>query len=199
MSNYYNFVYDFPQRCRDLLQRYYKNAEKNDREVTLMLALASASIVMPYEILKPRQQGIHPRNTASANGELQSNLDKKLGEPFAMSQFCTGVLDLTWSYGECRFDAITNDVDEWRRVKQITDKVSTRFVLDVIRNAFAHGGVFTYGNTEIEELVFLSTPVLARARPECTCYIISVSPAHFHEFLHRWLDFFSNSIVERVR
>jgi hypothetical protein len=62
MSNYNNFVQDFPKRCDELLCHFIKPASGRDREVTLMLAVASAGFVIPFERLRqptdPQRQ--HP-------------------------------------------------------------------------------------------------------------------------------------------
>jgi len=54
MSNYNNFVSDFPGRCAELLKEYERSARLRKREVTLMLCIAMPSIVVPLERLKGR-------------------------------------------------------------------------------------------------------------------------------------------------
>ena len=50
MSNYSSFfAQDFAVRCHDLLRHFYRPAKAKDREVTLLLAVAAAGLVVPYE------------------------------------------------------------------------------------------------------------------------------------------------------
>jgi hypothetical protein len=58
MSEYKDFVRDFPLRCHDLLKKFEPGAKLRDREVMLLLAVASAGLVVPYEGLRPERP--HP-------------------------------------------------------------------------------------------------------------------------------------------
>ena len=52
MSNHSNFfAQDFAARCADLLAHFYRPAKARDRELTLLLAVAAAGLVIPRERL----------------------------------------------------------------------------------------------------------------------------------------------------
>ena len=50
------FAQDFASRCRDLLRDFYQPAKAKDREVTLLLAVAAAGLVVPLERLLSKGQ-----------------------------------------------------------------------------------------------------------------------------------------------
>jgi hypothetical protein len=49
MSVYRNFICDFPNRCDRILSDYERLATFRGLEVTAMLAIASAGLILPYE------------------------------------------------------------------------------------------------------------------------------------------------------
>ncbi len=55
MTAYKNFIKDFPERCRDILERYESDALSGGREVTLTLAMAASGFVVPYERLRHKR------------------------------------------------------------------------------------------------------------------------------------------------
>ena len=52
MSEYRDFVSDFPSRCAELLSSFEQQARHRRREVTLMLCVAAPTIIVPLERLK---------------------------------------------------------------------------------------------------------------------------------------------------
>lgn len=54
-----------------------------------------------------------------------------------------------------------------------------------IRNALAHGNIFTRGNPEIEQIILLSE----RAVGTNKFNFLAVAPADFRLFLKNWLEF----------
>jgi len=81
MSNYKNFIQDFPVRCGEILEDYKSQARKNGREVTHMLAIAAAALPIPFERLRKPAAGIkHPSRDKekydSAAGKFANISDK---------------------------------------------------------------------------------------------------------------------------
>lgn len=60
MTAYKNFVQDFPTRCKDVLELAESRTNHQVREVTLLLVVASAAIIVPYERLRKDGQFPHP-------------------------------------------------------------------------------------------------------------------------------------------
>jgi hypothetical protein len=90
MSEYENFIQDFPNRCSDILRNFYGDAEKlnGGREITLMLMTASSGFIVPYEQLRYRNPGEeHIANTAAVYPNPVSDLRKLLGTKFIKSFF----------------------------------------------------------------------------------------------------------------
>jgi hypothetical protein len=70
---------------------------------------------------------------------------------------------------------------------------NVRDVVDVLRNALAHGSIFSYGDP-IERLLFLSanyTPHDGKMEWDGTFSMLSVSPRDFRDFLEKWVEFLS--------
>jgi hypothetical protein len=52
MTAYRNYVQDFPSRSRDLLNEFSLSARALNKEVTLLLAVATPCLIVPYERLR---------------------------------------------------------------------------------------------------------------------------------------------------
>lgn len=100
MANYSSFfAQDLAKRCRDLLSHFYRAAEANDREVTLLLAVEAAGLVVPYERLSGAG-GQPPLDRPSHEAETRE-LRGILGQPLGQS----GLIDSTpgvWRDGALR-------------------------------------------------------------------------------------------------
>lgn len=150
MTEYRNFIKDFPRRCRDILDVAGKPAFLRGREVTLTIMVASAGFVVPYEGLKSD----HPSEDSKRFVDAAEKLKLLLDQPF-MSSVLANKMNSKWHYG--KVDSVNGDPDSWdglRKRKPLSDgnKVST--TLNVIRNGLAHGNVFTFGNP-IQEITFI--------------------------------------------
>ena len=80
MTVYRSIAADFPLRCRDLLAIIEETAYARDREVTLLLAIATAAFVIPYERLRPRgaNNDRHPAADRQAFHAASAALDSLL-------------------------------------------------------------------------------------------------------------------------
>jgi len=210
MSNYKDFVSDFPNRCSDLLRRFYKPAKYSDREVTLLLTIATSGLVVPFERLKPNKEGdlspffSDPDRHNSASKTLSELMSTKfLGSRLAGSTS-------TWIYFNRKVEH--DDMpDQWEDLRLPQQKISNQktcgSVLKLLRNALAHGNIFSTG-IKINQLIFLSRLDWNEEKTECMedlkhsreqgrFGVLAVSPDDFHQFLLNWFDFLSEVRMPR--
>ncbi len=191
MSVYRNFICDFPDRCNKILSDYEHRAVFRGVEVTTMLAIASAGLIIPYERLKKSN---HPSSDRACFENAAERFDE-FGKKDFLNDYLLGV-NGTWHYGEIP-DAV-GAVEWWKDgTVPLTDmgegiitgeeerKKETNYFLNCLRNALAHGNVFTPGGGQITDIVFLSK--IEQNRKEYS--VIIVSPSDFRKFLIKWLEF----------
>jgi len=188
MTGYHNYIKDFPRRCRDILAIAGKPALSRGREVTLTLMVASAGFIVPYERLKPDNGwGNHPSGDGKRFYDAAAELKLVLDQPFLSSRFWTKTSS-TWHVG--RLASLTGEPDSWeglRERKPISREKKVYTVLNVIRNALAHGNIWTQGNP-IESIIFVSA--VAKVVPVFA--FLSVAPREFRDFLENWFDFLTD-------
>lgn len=200
MSNYKNFVSDFPARCAELLAEFEPTAQSWKREVTRMLCVAMPSIVVPLERLGlPKQTEnsdtcAHPSQDSKKFEKAKSQFDCLLKQPFRESILCLESESKPWYFGELSDES--KDPDDWPELKKPnrlgTEKEAST-VLKHIRNALAHGNIFTRGHPDIEQIIFLSKPTKANR----FCFL-AVEPEHFRDFLKNWLEFLKELDLSEV-
>lgn len=185
MFAYENFIRDFPTRCYEILDKYENDARSRGREVTLMLAIATSGLVVPFERLRPRTEKT-PYHDRSNYTQAVSQFDGLLEENFLGSQLWKSDVG-SWSFGELR--DVTGDPDAWKELQDpLTPlgrykKVNT--ILKHLRNALTHGNIFTRGKPDIKLIIFLSQPDPAIPRFNFLC----VSLQDFRGFLKNWFMF----------
>jgi hypothetical protein len=188
MSAYKNFVDDFPRRCREILRFAGKPALFRGREVTLALMVASAGLVVPYERLKPDGGEIdHPSGDNKKFSDAADQLRTLLAEPF-LSSTVWGSPVSTWHSGKLK--SVTGDPDSWeglRKRRPFQAEKTVKNVLTVIRNALAHGNIFTFKNP-IEAIIFFKANFNDENKVRDYSFVY-VAPADFHLFLEKWFDF----------
>jgi hypothetical protein len=197
LSAYQNFVKDFPQRCRRVLREYGKSAEKRDLEVTLLLTVASAALVIPYERLNHRKKRhVASDRTPDAVTKLTEFEAQKFNDVFAGDSWRI-IPELPEEL------VIGKEVDQWATPslqKSIHAEKKIGEVFPIIRNALAHGALFIHPildqagtRPSIGHLVFVSEhweqDENGRYRPTDRYNAILVSPNDFQAMLYRWLDF----------
>lgn len=191
MSNYKNFVSDFPERCGALLGKFETPARRRRRDVTLMLCIAMPSIVVPLERLAgPRQTAKgespgHPSRDWERFEQAKASLDDLFNQSFRGSALWPEASSSSWFFGEV--PDVSKGPDNWdalRAPKPLGEKKAARTVLLHIRNALAHGNIFTRGNPEIEQIILLSKP-----EGDTSFRFLAVAPGDFRTFLKNWLDF----------
>jgi hypothetical protein len=157
-----------------------------------MLCVATPSIVVPLERLdgpRSRPNGEtpgHPSRDWERFEQAKSSLDRLFDLPFRGSPLWPNTDSGSWSFGE--LSDVSNGPDSWMELvapKHLGPDKKAKTVLLHVRNALAHGNIFTRGNPEIELLILLSD----RARGAYKFNFLAVAPADFRLFLHNWLEF----------
>lgn len=184
MTAFMNFVSDFPERCRELLDRFDSASRLVRREVTFLLCVATPAIAVPYERLRPQPKDReHPLRDRERYVEAARKFEQMLNSPFLGSPLWP-VLAESWCYG--RLKSIAGDPDSWPELLAPVP-LSTGTIVDTVvrhlRNALSHGNIFTRGQPEIDQLVLLSKPHLKR--PDYN-YLI-VAPSDLRGFLANWV------------
>jgi len=196
MSVYVNFVSDFPTRCQEILADYEPRARFLGRDVTHMLAIAAVGLNIPFERL--REDASHVSKDRESYQVAKTQLSDLRRRRFLGSDLW-GPQPGSWRYGEIPNGEGT--VEDWKhtcspvchtggRVTGNGGPFTNDTVLRSLRNALAHGNIFTPGTEEIEDVVFLSK-INFRKEPY---RVLVVSPADFREFLKRWFIF-----IRRIR
>ncbi|MBN1796006.1 MAG: hypothetical protein JW804_04975 [Sedimentisphaerales bacterium] len=192
MSNYDNFIEDFPSRCGTILEKYRKDACKNGLEVTHMFAIASASITIPFARLRDNN---HPSGDKMNGhyGKAVSKFNKLCGKYFLKSRLWNVDLE-SWQMGEVKKENLWQDTDQWKNnAHPLSKDVKVKKVLSIVRNALAHGSIFTYPRKQnpedqIEHIIFLSK-IRNDNKPTGNYDMLMVHPDDFFDFLVKWIDF----------
>ncbi len=148
MSAYRNFVVDFPNRCLELLDHYEADAATQEREVTFLLLVATSAFVVPFERLKDG----HPSKDSLQLEGASVRLKKLLGTPCAKSEFIPKH-GKNWLHG--LIATFGDGPDTWPPSNVSVEEEPVDYVLSTIRNALAHGNLYTHGEP-IRSLVFYS-------------------------------------------
>jgi hypothetical protein len=187
MSNYGNFISDFPNKCLKILETQYSLAVDTDTEVTLMLNLAAGGFVMPYErLVKPK----HPSRDNARNERQRTKFDDFCKRPFVGSKLCRQ--DHAWRYIDGYYpkrEQLDSYIDRSSKLELVTVKeLNTKYILCHLRNALAHGTIFTDTREKnIKSLIFLSN----REYKSEDFNIVVCTVDDFHHFLHTWLQYWT--------
>lgn len=188
MTAYRDYIVDFPGRCLDILKHIEPHAKKRDREVTLMLMVASSAFLIPRE----RLEKAHPSQDSVRFGKTLSRFKEALNARWSKSSLPKDVSE--WLYG--LINNFGNGPDAWPAPEAKVGEKNVLEVLAIIRNALAHGNLFTEGNP-IHTLVFYSEKREKREKCEkceqnvfvVTGYkFLKVPIADFKQFLFNWFD-----------
>ena len=186
MTAYKNFIQDFPNRCREVLEAFRVPALAMDREVTLLLTAATPCLLLPYGRLHEEEHPSNDReNIVSETSTFDIELQKECGKSCLLSEF----KDEDWRYK--KLDNLQGDLDAWG-LKEDTESISaikTETVLNILRNALAHGNVWTTGNP-IDTLVFVSLVCLKKK--EGPFNTLQCSPQVFEQSLMNWVVFLNS-------
>jgi hypothetical protein len=193
MSAYKNFVSDFPARCAAILESYEGRARLRKHDLTLMLCVAMPGIVIPLERLaaprlEPPRRG-HPLKDWERFDEAKCALERLYEQPFLGSCLWPNAAPESW----CGDDLgnVSSSPDCWselRKPKPLGKDKRIRSVLGHIRNSLAHGNILTTGDSEIQQVIFVSE----RAKDSGKFKFLLATPADFRRLLMHWLQFVSD-------
>lgn len=193
MSNYKNYIQDFPIRCGEILTNFQELSKKNNGEITLLFMVAAAAIPIPFEHLKKPTDRIkhvaHEREKYQAATGKFSNL---CGQNFLGSDLWSDKPE-SWMIGEVDSEQFYNELESWvgKRVELRNDQ-KVIDILRLLRNAFAHGNIFTLEShtDEIQEIVFLEK--IMKNRSFTGKYkFLTVTPRDFRKLMMGWIKFLS--------
>lgn len=178
---YYNFVQDFPSRCGELLEKFENKTRIIGREVTLMICIATAGFTVPYERMR--------KNHSAGDGSRYDKARKQLTDLYNMKFYASALGEdssHSWHFGNLKDHA--GGPDNWPEMDQLeplAQDISTRDILYHLRNALAHGNIFTMGKRNITRLVFLSETDYKSG----DFNYLTVIPSDFSIFLKKWFQF----------
>jgi hypothetical protein len=190
MSSYRSLVSDFPARCLDILRHFGPGAKNLHREVTLMLCIAASGINVPYERLQSPKENAqfngHPARDWQKFKKTKEDFDELMRQVFIESPLCPPENRGLWSCG----GPITNvsiDPSEWPELKNSKElgKKGVNRIVKHVRNALAHGNIYTLGSPQIDNIVLLSKAYLESNEFD----FLIVRPDAFQAFLEGWLSF----------
>ena len=187
MSDYENLIQDFPGRCNDILTAFVKQAKNIDREVTLMLAVVSASLVIPYERLGDFG---NPSGDAIKYSLAKSRFANECGKVFL--DWIKYKESRSWKFTELDLEAIKRRPVSWlENIKPLPTEGKTGkvgYILYHLRNAFAHGNIFTLSESkQVKSLIFLCK---RKNNNTVVGYnLIEVLPEDLYSFLEKWIKF----------
>lgn len=190
MSNYKDFIQDFPVRCSEILEEFRKQAEKSDREVTHMLAIASVALTFPFERLRKRK---HPSADNQKYKQAAEIFYEICSEKFVHSVLCAG----SWNIGEIVAEETMKDSELWEgRYESLPEDASVKKILTHIRNALAHGSIFTKPDeqNQIKTIIFLSEIRNNKNKFTGKYKVLTISPSDFNIFLVKWIHFLQNNL-----
>lgn len=188
MSNYRDFIEDFPSRCKDLLLLAHEQAASNDREVTLSLMVASAGFLVPFERLRGGGLYIQPTRGRETFPEPAANLDHLLDQPWA--EFGKPGAN-SWATGPSQ--SPDKPMDSWPELGNLqppSQATTVAKILTIMRHALAHGNIYTRPTREkkIQAIIFVSRGENRRTGRLTPYEFVYVSPSDFRNFLLTWFD-----------
>lgn len=202
MTAYANFISDFPQRCLDVLNFSAHQAKLRNRDVTLLLMAASTSLVIPFERLKlDTDHSAHPIEDNKRFPHAAKRLHELRRSQFVGSCLCPDGA-ASWCFsGEIQ--SIEGDVETWipNSLQALSGDMLVTSMLTLLRNALAHGNIYTRGNPMIADLVFLQVKYIGKGcnRRHSGFEMLTVSPADFREFVQRWIVFLRDAHVMELQ
>jgi hypothetical protein len=185
MSSYSDFLaQDFGLRCHELMKRFFPSSQEAEREVTFLLAIAAAGLIIPHERLSQRsdQPPLDRKRFALASDALDKLLAKRLID-VVQHQWKGGLL--------AKAEGSPDGWDELLEPANLEEQTSLSQVVTWLRNALAHGNIFTRPSAphSIKEIVFVcGFPATHRKGKDQPLRFVLVSPDDLREFLELWFE-----------
>ncbi len=192
MTAYKNFVSDFPHRCLKLLDGQLPASRRSGLEVTFLLSIAGSGLVIPAERLSEE----HPLEDAQRYPEHRATFHAMMKSNFLQSELVGGHRAdwrMGFTPGGAQSGAWNQTPDTWS-MTPIKRDITVEFMVRGIRNALAHGNVYTLsgkGGIEITEIAMASKKKkrLDKVLTEVGVTQLTATPAAFEFFLREWLRF----------
>ena len=205
MTAYKNFISDFPRRCIDILDLAKAGSRASGRDVTLVIMVASASLVIPLERLRIKASGdAHPIGDLERFPDSAQQLQGLLKSPFVGSKIGPPADQKSWKLAQ-RLTNIEGDAEQWMaraQLKPVSGEKTVKAILELMRNALAHGNLFTIGDP-IASLVFVNFhwKNLPKGAPAewVNFDALQVPPADLDELLCKWVEFLHQSNFLRLK
>jgi hypothetical protein len=201
MSDYINYVEDFPNRCKSILELARPAVNEKGYEVTLLLMVASTALTVPYERLKPEGDTIQPIQDRTRFQCAAKQLKDLLDQRFLSSQLWNTGSVSSWK-GD-NLASVNGMPEEWKELNDpiaLTAEASVCCVLKAIRNALSHGNLYTKNDTrdQITRIVFVTGLAKRKTGKIISPYrFVEVSPDDFSLFLNKWFEFLTKLELPR--
>ena len=188
MTAYTNFTGDFPARCVAVLDAASDIAKGQEREVTLLLMAASASFIVSFERLKPdTREGGHPFGDNKKFSVAAESLSQLMKSEFIGSELCPG-MSHSWRSAK-NIKSVRGGPEQWlqsAKLEPVTQQRPVASILKLLRNALAHGSLYTTGDP-IKELIFV------QRQNKADFEILIVGQENFEFFIRAWILFLKNA------
>lgn len=188
MTMYKNFVYDYPERCIDVLNKYYDHAMTGDREVTLLLMATAGGFLMPYERLSAGK-GFEQPTMDRPDYRLQMNtLEDEFKKKIKNSNIFRNII-CKWRYN---VPGTKHDNESIKRAainaKQISLEKQVSTPIKIIRHSIAHGNVDAIESPsgQIQNLVFVSRDGNEKI---VSTVLVVLTPEDLKSFIIQWCEF----------
>ncbi len=196
MSNYKNYIKDFPKRCNDLLEHFFKDATQLDREVTLLMNVACAGFVIPFERLTPNPDELISTDICMAFDFAKRKFNGIQNKSFKHPQkgIGKGIEDI--QIYEVKYDVLAED-DPGRWDKSPVEDANNIQVLSTFRNALAHGTIWMNKGNIIEDIWLVKkNPGEEKWKPTDGYIAVKTSPDSLKKLLKSWFDFLQEASDE---
>jgi hypothetical protein len=181
MSEYENYVQDFPCRILKLYEKYLELARLDRLEVTFLLSLTASGIAVPLDRLRPDdRQYPDPFEDRKTFKEAAGKFDELYKKCFRKSELWDQAFE-EWQYGIRK--NVIREPDSWEELhsaKHIDVSITVERVIRHLRDSLAHGVICTLGDKEIEKILLL-------IGTKAEAWFLLVTPHNLGIFLRKWV------------
>jgi len=179
MSEYKDYIKDFPHRILKLYENLLGKATHDRLEVTFLLSLTASGIAVPFYRL--RKDNIYPDPFESRDEfkDAADKFDELNAKRFRESELWDPIFE-NWQYGKC--SSGKTEPDSWEKISL---ECTIEKIIKHLRDSLAHGIILTLGD-EIKEIQ------LFVGKKETGLSILCVTPHSLGRFLRNWIDWLQN-------
>lgn len=176
MSEYENYIRDFPCRILKLYKKYLSSVKHDRLEITFLLSLTASGIAVPLDRLRPEdRQYPDPFEDRNTFKEAAKKFDTLYKKNFKNSELWDPIFE-KWKYGKCRSGNI--DPDSWDKINSV---FTIEDVITHLRDSLAHGIIRTRGDGEIEDIQLFT------GKKKEGLSVLLVTPQSLEKFLCKWI------------